>query len=305
MSFRTPHEWAIVREAARRAGIEEPQLGSDVRDYFAAAAAFEDAAHAWLREHPDEAREIHVETKERVEREHEERVAERLAEWERTCGEKAREALEAFLDRVGVGERTAESVMGSLGETQAITAAREWTKTEDAGALLLLGTKGTGKTVAAAWAMTQRASVPFRRCFCDSCQGGAQRAEDDCLVSVGHPARVRETFPNDRRALFVKAGHLASAVHRGDEALWDKAATVAVLVIDDLGREYADQHGRWISELDLLIDDRHEAKLRTIITSNLNGAEFKERYGERIADRIRQDGRIVVCAGESLRGGAR
>lgn len=302
MSSRNLHEEAIIAEAARRAGLEMPKVGADIRVYFAESDAYREAAFAWLRDHPDEARAIHIETKERVVREHEERIVKRVAEWERAREGKAREALATFLKRVGVGERTAEAVIGSLGETQAMVAAREWAHAEDAGALLLLGTKGTGKTVAAAWAMTQRASVTFRRCFCDECGGGEQRYEDACLVGVGHPARVRETFPNARRALFVKAGHLASAVHQGDEVLWDKAATVPVLVVDDLGREYADQHGRWISELDLLIDDRHEAKLRTIVTSNLNATEFKERYGERIADRIRQDGRIVVCTGESLRG---
>src|SRR5690606_41573051 len=51
----------------------------------------------------------------------------------------------------------------------------------------------------------------------------------------------------------------------------------------------------------LLIDDRHEMRRPTVITSNLSPEEFRQRYGERIADRIRQMGLVVLCVGESLR----
>lgn len=73
------------------------------------------------------------------------------------------------------------------------------------------------------------------------------------------------------------------------------------LVIDDLGTEYADQKGFFLSNLDGLIDARYADELPTVITTNVSAAEFKSRYGERIADRIRGSGAWVEVGGGSLR----
>lgn len=73
------------------------------------------------------------------------------------------------------------------------------------------------------------------------------------------------------------------------------------LVIDDLGTEYADAKGFFLSNLDGLIDARYADELPTVITTNVASEEFKMRYGARIADRIRGAGAWVEVGGASLR----
>ena len=77
------------------------------------------------------------------------------------------------------------------------------------------------------------------------------------------------------------------------------------LVIDDLGVEFADPKGSFLVDLDELVDLRWRAKLPVLITTNLIASDFKARYGERIADRIRSEGRWISCRRESLRGASK
>lgn len=292
---------AIEREVEAITGWERPELDtSDLLGFLRRSHEHQRRIRRWLEEHPEQAVEIRARGTERAIREHSDRIAERLAEWNEGRRSGAAAAVVRFLHAVGVGERTSEAVAGGVDATPAVEAARAWAATPGAGALLLLGPRGTGKTVAAAWALTACGVTRMLRCFCDACRG--MEPGVDCLVEEGHQARVVDERLAPHHALFVKAAQLASALHRpGGDDLWHRARKVRVLVIDDLGREYADQHGRWLSELDLLIDDRHEARLRTVMTGNVTPEEFKARYGERIADRIRQDGRVSICNGASLR----
>lgn len=73
------------------------------------------------------------------------------------------------------------------------------------------------------------------------------------------------------------------------------------LVIDDLGTEFLDEKGSFMATLDEVLNERYAHKRATIITTNLNLAAFKLRYEERIVDRIREDGRFVSLASPSLR----
>lgn len=72
-----------------------------------------------------------------------------------------------------------------------------------------------------------------------------------------------------------------------------------VLVLDDLGAEFSGDV--WRAQFDELVDERYGARHRTIITTNLSPDAVRERYGARVADRIRHDGTVVACGAESLR----
>ena len=76
------------------------------------------------------------------------------------------------------------------------------------------------------------------------------------------------------------------------------------LVIDDLGEEFNDTKGNFLAVLDETISDRVANERPTVITTNLDVDKFRDRYGRRITDRIRGDGRWVAFAGESMRGQA-
>jgi DNA replication protein DnaC len=74
------------------------------------------------------------------------------------------------------------------------------------------------------------------------------------------------------------------------------------LVIDDLGAEFLDAKGAYLSVLDELVNERYSHKRATVLTTNLPIDGFRARYGERIADRIRESGKFISTADASMRG---
>jgi DNA replication protein DnaC len=79
---------------------------------------------------------------------------------------------------------------------------------------------------------------------------------------------------------------------------------VPLLVMDDLGAEYADANDSFVADLDELLNMRWTRGLQTLITTNLIKETFRKRYGNRIVDRIRQYGGWVEVKHPSLRGDA-
>lgn len=77
----------------------------------------------------------------------------------------------------------------------------------------------------------------------------------------------------------------------------------AKLVLDDLGVEYADEKESFLVDLDELLDLRWRDKSLTLLTTNLGEQDFRERYGQRIFDRVRGERRWFNVRHESLRGG--
>ena len=85
------------------------------------------------------------------------------------------------------------------------------------------------------------------------------------------------------------------------DATREKAMKVPLLVIDDLGEEAGSDWG--IREMAVLLQNRHNAGLRTIVTTNFIEPELDMRYGERLMSRWFEDGvsRIVAVDGVDLR----
>ncbi len=158
---------------------------------------------------------------------------------------------------------------GSLGETKAMRAMRE-TLEKGYRIVVLSGTRGSGKTTAAAWWSVQR--------------------------------QPQHRYLPTQQPFFVDASRLARWP-RYDEGKMQRLESALALVIDDLGVEYDDKQGNFRSMFDALVNARYASMLPTVITTNLNAEEFKARYGERVADRIREVGRFVSIPDESLRGG--
>lgn len=155
---------------------------------------------------------------------------------------------------------------GDCSDTEALLAARQ---SVDLGILVLSGPRGVGKTTAAAWWLVQK--------------------------------RVRTEFLATTSVRFIDAG-LMSRWPRYDDAKMRELTRARALVIDDLGIEYTDTKGAFVSLFDEVVNNRYAAELPTLITTNLNAKSFKERYGERVADRIREVGRFVELKGKSMRG---
>lgn len=181
-------------------------------------------------------------------------------------------------------------VADSLGDTSPMRAVRAFLGDQRARLLVLAGPRGTGKSTAAAWVIAQPCPEPYegpgsmRRVY----RGGVDRLE-------------REPWPFELHARFLDVSRLQRLSKFRDEDM-GPVERCSMLAIDDLGMEHLDQAGNFLSVLDGLVNARYAASLRTVITTNLNASTFKGRYGERIADRLREVGRFVECAGESLRG---
>ncbi len=129
------------------------------------------------------------------------------------------------------------------------------------GSIVLAGPKGTGKTVAAAWHALN-----------------SERGE---------------AFRFVRAAMLVRVGRF------GDE--WSGFLTARSLCVDDLGAEYADVKGSFVSDLDELVDTFYADRRTLIVTTNLDGKEFRSRYGARVTDRIRECAEWASIGGESMR----
>ena len=128
--------------------------------------------------------------------------------------------------------------------------------------LVLSGPKGCGKTAAVTWWAAQRRD----------------------RVRFVRAARFASTSRYDRDA-------------RAERDDWYSGP----LVVDDLGAEYADNKGNLIADVDELIDVFYSEMLPLVVTTNCTVEQFRERYGERVADRLRECGRWISVAIPSLR----
>lgn len=217
----------------------------------------------WDRLHPELAaqhhalvRDLEIET-----RRHETETSARIAI------ERAMRTSVAKLERSGIGDRTLDALKAPQ-DTEAMQAVKRWRADSSKTWLVLCGSKGAGKTVAAA-------SV-------------AREA-----IVTGSTA---ELYP------VTKLAKLSGFAAGADDM--ERLKQVGVLVLDDAGTEVLNDWAK--AQLFELIDYRHENYGRTIITSNLlwrprDGQGLEARLGERIVDRILQAGSVVQLSAESKR----
>jgi len=216
-------------------------------------------------EHDDD--EIHIPEPECGWENHERKAAEVLGQVEQT--EEQRRA-QKLLHR-GVPEKDLRLMSsGQLDEgTQPMGEARAFVDDPEIRILVLSGPRGVGKTTAASWIM---ANAP----------------------------RDRHIATDIIGPRFLDAAEL-SLVNRYKESELRPLKRASLLVIDDLGIEYFDEKGSFSATFDAIINARYASHLRTVMTTNLVAEEFRERYGVRTIDRIRECGRFVGVVGESLR----
>lgn len=169
-----------------------------------------------------------------------------------------------------------------LHETDAVRSAREWVFSS-AALLILAGSVGTGKSLAAAWALWDR-------------------------LAMTSPVNVHtgEKVPPDGR-MWISAQDVANLNPQWspDRDALDHLKSIPLLVVDDVGEEDGSP-----AKVATLVCSRCADGLRTIVTTNLDPRTFRDRYGERLIDRLRQCGLNEhgksrwwrTCDGPSLRG---
>ena len=76
-----------------------------------------------------------------------------------------------------------------------------------------------------------------------------------------------------------------------------------MLAIDDLGIEPAEvmDYGNILNPVIDLISYRYNEQLFTIVTTNLNPKQIRDKYGDRIADRFNEMMKKVIFENDSYR----
>lgn len=159
--------------------------------------------------------------------------------------------------------------------TMALEAARRWLADPSSPYLALLGSPGTGKSVAAA------------RVLLDVLKTSKWNGD----------ATGIERWP----VMWVQAGELTRVGAFGDAHTdWLKAMRGAdLLALDDLGDE-ATELGK--AQLVDVVLARHRTGRRTIVTSNLRADAVKKRYGDALVDRLREGFAPDLTGERSMRG---
>lgn len=243
---------------------EPPRWDSD--DLPAEIARYEREMRAWL-ESP--------EGREANERDERERAAATRSHRE----QQAQKMFSAWA-ATGVPRRIRDVLGAAPQDTPAMRRVQRWHGILDvdprAWCLVLSSSKGTGKSVAAGWWVSQH--QPFSRPHCFDRRRGE-------IVSL---------------PVWWTANRLCRIDAYGVEfdAL---CAFDGPLVIDDLGSEYDDKAGFLQAMFDALVDARYSEYRPLLITTNLTATAFKTRYSERVADRIRDGGSFYEFAAPSMR----
>lgn len=163
----------------------------------------------------------------------------------------------------------------ALDETRAVRRCRDYARNVvqrvgDGMGLILKGPVGTGKTTAACAiaeeACRQDIAVLFLRAY---------RLVDDLTTY--------KTFA-DKGAF---------------DALEARLKEARLLILDDFGQEMADSWAE--GKVERILADRYDQMRSTIITTNLGSGDMRQRYQERILDRLRETCEVVVFSGPSRR----
>lgn len=154
-----------------------------------------------------------------------------------------------------------EAAAASATETDALRGVRGWLQGSERWCLLV-GPVGTGKSVAARWAV-------------------------DRVIETGRWAFMTTAARLGRLSTWDDAGEL------------DRLERADLLVVDDVGAEADNDHAR--VTLRSLLDTRHDRGRRTILTSNLVDGLLSRWLGERITNRIAESFVRIKTSGESMR----
>jgi hypothetical protein len=159
-----------------------------------------------------------------------------------------------------------------------------WLTDPDTLTLILAGTTGSGKTMAAYATAAEAVAV------------GAAMRDRTGKVTV-RPLLVRAWTVN---------GYLAELRPDGSpDPVWlirDRARTAELLILDDLGAETDDATKEFVrKELVELIDYRVNARLRTIVTTNLRSPMVAELFGSRLMSRLVDRAGVLRLVGADRR----
>jgi hypothetical protein len=180
------------------------------------------------------------------------------------------ERLDAIMREIGIPKRI-RLTLGRSSRTRALELVETWSgKPDEAWALVLSADKGVGKSTAAGWWLAQVAK------------------------------RLHLRMDGRATKRWWPAAEISALDFYGEDL--QRLCEVESMVIDDLGVEFSDQRGAFQSKLDRLLDARYREFRRTLITTNLTPKAFRERYDQRLYDRLREGATWEGIVAQSMRG---
>ena len=134
--------------------------------------------------------------------------------------------------------------------------------------LVLAGSVGCGKTTAAAWWLSQPGP--------------------------------KSVYLKTVDPLFIPTFRLERLSRYSDKDMY-RVEKARRLVVDDIGTEFTDSKGNFLTLLRGIVDARYADRLPLLTTTNLNADQFVERYGDRTISRLREVGVFREIKAKDLR----
>ncbi len=120
----------------------------------------------------------------------------------------------------------------------------------------------------------------------------------DCHGMIDHSG-----FDGAADMTIYSARHIAQVARSDNPQAFDGICRCGLLAIDDLGTEPAEvvNYGNVCNPVTELLEYRYDKRLPTIVSTNLTPPTIKERYGERLGDRLREMMDNIVFEAASYR----
>lgn len=201
-----------------------------------------------------------------------------LAEQEKN--ERIKQMKERFV-RMGIppryaGKRLSDYRAVTQAQQEVLRIAKEFCTSDTLDCLLLLGNVGTGKTLLGC-AMLTDYTHDLDGTWSDS---GLYTTASQLM------RRIKMSWKKDSP--------------ENEQDVFAKLTKPHLLVIDEIGVQFNSDTERCL--LTELINDRYNVKARTILISNLTLQELTQVVGDRIVDRLKEDGKVLVFDWQSQRG---
>ncbi len=189
-----------------------------------------------------------------------------------------------LIQRIGIPRRFADATLASYRPTseraeKVLAACRRYVETwperyAKGSSLILSGDVGTGKTHLA--------------CAVAKAIAAKHKARAAYMTVMQAVRRVRSTYSPDARET--------------EQEVFDRISGLDLLVLDEVGVQSGSNHEH--TTLFEIINRRYENVLPTIVISNLGLKELSEAIGERLVDRLREQGAVLTFTWDSYRGGS-
>jgi DNA replication protein DnaC len=128
---------------------------------------------------------------------------------------------------------------------------------------------------------------------------GVGKTSAACFVAM--EARRRGATVLFLTAEGLRSSGLDRVEFRPGQSMHDRARTVDMLVLDDLGKEYSSTAGHIERVLEQLIRDRSAAVRTTILTTNMKSDQLQKRYKPSMLAVLSECAASVIVTGPSQR----